>query len=142
MTSRILAIYVALISLAVFCSVALWEFHIEHRFDSALTEAADDESNLEKWLEVLFAVVTAASVCAAEPAQAPASGLGLRQRPPSPPATRKPTKRLQKCCSYMPRSKKYAPRRMSSARRLYRRHVSHVLKMSSEYCTVGRIHDM
>ena len=65
MTSRILAIYVALISLAVFCSVALWEFHIEHRFDSALTEAADDESNLEKWLEVLFAVVTAASVAGA-----------------------------------------------------------------------------
>ena len=65
MSSRNLAIYVALISLAVFCSVALWEFHIEHRFDSALTEAADDESNLEKWLEVLFAVVTAASVAAA-----------------------------------------------------------------------------
>ena len=56
MSSRNLAIYVALISLAVFCSVALWEFHIEHRFDSALTEAADDESNLEKWLEVLFQV--------------------------------------------------------------------------------------
>lgn len=65
MSSRNLAIYVALISLAVFCSVALWEFHIEHRFESALTETADGESNLEKWLEVLFAVATAAAVAAA-----------------------------------------------------------------------------